>query len=333
MEQDFPPTKNLDKAKSDLDTHGFCLIDGALAAADIETAKSRLIEQALAEQERGLAFRDGGRNQDHLDKKGLFKATAFDEKDGGVNQRLFMLINKGKIFRDLVIHPLIDTLVGHVLGDDFLLSTLSANIVRSGSTRMGLHTDQWWMPQPSSANPQHRRVSAITRHPAPEFIAPDKNLGIAPPVTVTAVWMLTDFTQKNGATEMVPGTHLSGAYPEKENQERYQTIQPEAPAGTLIVFDGRLWHGNGANIGAPDRIGVLATFCAPQFRQQENIMLGLDKSLWQEMPDKLKARLGFKVWNGYGRVETEFSGYVSPDTRSFGLLKPESSPATLMENE
>lgn len=318
-------TQDLEKAKADLDTQGFCLIENALSAETVEAAKSRIVEQAMAEQERGLAFRDGGYNQDVLDAKGIFKSKAFSEKDGGVNQRVFMLVNKGKIFRDLITHQLIDTLVGHVLGEDFLLSSYSANIVRNGSVRMGLHTDQWWMPQPSRSGAAHRRVSSITRHPAPEFLSPDKEIGIAPPVTVTAVWMLTDFTRENGATEVVAGTHLSGGYPDGAKREQYEILQAEAPAGTLMLFDGRLWHGNGANIGAPDRIGILSTFCAPQFRQQENMMLGLNGSLWHELPEKLKARLGYKVWNGYGRIESEFSGFVTPDTGSIGALTPDSS--------
>ena len=43
-----------------------------------------------------------------------------------------------------------------------------------------------------------------------------------------------------------------------------------------MVFDGRLWHGTGAHTGGCDRLGALATFCCPQFRQQENQTLGLD---------------------------------------------------------
>jgi ectoine hydroxylase-related dioxygenase (phytanoyl-CoA dioxygenase family) len=323
MNNDALPVADLVKAKQDLDVFGFCLIDGALSPGEVEISKARLLEQATAEEKQGLAFRDGGCNQDVLDGKGIFKERAIAETDSGVNQRVFMLVDKGKPFRDLVIHPLIDELVGHVLGEDFLLSSLSANIVRAGCTRMGLHTDQWWMPQPTRGDALYRRPSAITRHAAPEFISPDKNLGVAPPVTATALWMLTDFTRQNGTTEVVPGTHLSGAYPEKENQQRYGIVQPEARAGTLLVFDGRLWHGNGQNTGGPDRIGILSTFCAPQFRQQENMTLALNKSLWPQIPEKLKARLGYRVWNGYGRVESQFRGYVSPDAQSHGLLGPE----------
>jgi ectoine hydroxylase-related dioxygenase (phytanoyl-CoA dioxygenase family) len=316
------PACDLQRAKNDLDTNGFCLIPGALSMAEVAAARDRLTAQADAERERGLAFRDGGRNQDVLNAQGFFKEKAFDAEHGGVNQRVFMLIAKGQAFCDLVVHPLVEELVGWVLGPDFLLSTCSANIVRSGCTRMGLHTDQWWMPQPYSARATHRRASAITRHPAPEFLSPDTGLGIAPPVVATAVWMLTDFTRLNGATELVPGTHLSGAYPDRANQERYGIVQPEAPAGSLLVFDGRLWHGNGANVGGADRIGILATFCAPQFRQQENMTLALDKSLWQTLPQKLKDRLGYKVWNGYGRIEAEFGSYVTPDSRSHGEISP-----------
>jgi ectoine hydroxylase-related dioxygenase (phytanoyl-CoA dioxygenase family) len=308
-------------AKSDLDTHGFCLIEDALPADAVAGLKARLLEQAQAERARGLAFRDGGSGQDVLDPSGVFKTKSFAESDGGVNQRVFMLIDKGKVFHDLITHPLIDELVGHVLGEDFLLSTMSANIVRSGCVRMGLHTDQWWMPQPARPDAQHRRASAITRHGAPEFITPDKSLGIAPLVVATAVWMLTDFTRQNGATELVPGTHLSGAYPAKDGQERYDIVQPQAPAGTLMVFDGRLWHGNGANSGGSERLGILCTFCAPQFRQQENMMVG-SRLAWDELSPKLRARLGYKVWNGYGRVEKEFAGYITPDTRSHGMLAP-----------
>ena len=79
-----------------------------------------------------------------------------------------------------------------------------------------------------------------------------------------------------------------------------------------MVFEGRLWHGTGANNSNRDRLGVLATFCAPQFRQQENQTLALDPELWDELPQKLKERLGFKVWQAYGRIESSAAGMIDP---------------------
>jgi ectoine hydroxylase-related dioxygenase (phytanoyl-CoA dioxygenase family) len=317
-------SNDVHSAKEDLDTHGYCLLRDALTKEEVAIASRRLQEQAKAEQQLGVSFHDSGPSHDVLDPKGYFRHKAFSSEHGGVNQRVFMLINKGACFRDLVIHARIDKLVGHVLGKDFILSTLTANIARIGGVRMGLHTDQWWMPQPVRPGSDYIRPSMITRHPAASFVSPDTSLGIAPPVVVTALWMLSDFTSGNGATEVVPGSHLSGAYARPADQERYNIVQPEAPAGTLLVFDGRLWHGTGANTEGPDRLAVLATYCAPQFRQQENQTLGLDPALWDSLPEEMKARLGFKVWNGYGRIEQEFGGYVSPDQKCLGELSPKS---------
>ena len=135
-------TEDLDQAKRDLDEFGFCLFANALTGEALMTARRRLVEQADAEAERGLDHRDGGPNQAVMDEFGRLKTGAFTTANGGVNQRLWMLANKGACFRDLIEHPLVDELVGHVLGAEFILSTLSANIAKPGGVRMGLHTDQ-----------------------------------------------------------------------------------------------------------------------------------------------------------------------------------------------
>ena len=90
------------------------------------------------------------------------------------------------------------------------------------------------------------------------------------------------------------GSHRSGAQPDPVDQSDYDIGQMVGEAGSLAVFDGRLWHGTGAHTGGEDRLGVLGTFCAPQFRQQENQVHGLDRDLWPELSDKMKERLGFK---------------------------------------
>ena len=318
------PTKDLTVAKRNLDEHGYCLIADALSPQQVADLKARIEQQAAGEQNAGIAFRDGGHGQNDLDDNGQYlsnRGENFKETGGGVNQRVFFLVNKGQCFRDLVINQYTETLVSHVLGDEFLLSCFTANIAKKGGARMGLHTDQWWMPQPVKRGLAHRPVSSISRLPAPEFLDPDPSIGIAPPVVTSAMWMLTDFTKENGGTELVPGTHLSGAYPEKlGDQSQYDIMQAEAPAGTLMVFDGRIWHGTGANLAGPDRIGLIACYCAPQFRQQENQTLGVDRELWETLSPELRARLGFKVWNAYGRIEGDFGDHINPFSQPTGEL-------------
>ena len=197
-------TRDLDLAKKDLGEFGYCLIADALTPEEVDACRTRLVVQADAEEEAGLAFRDGGgSNQQILDVDGNLKPDAFTTAAGGINQRLWNLVNKGQCFRDLVVHPLVDELVGHVLGDEFILSTHSANIAKPGGVRMGLHTDQWWMPQPTRPNPDYRRPSTIRRQPADEFVEPDLSLGIAPPVVLTTVTDVVGFMSFLGLAALV----------------------------------------------------------------------------------------------------------------------------------
>ena len=315
-------TKDLSVAKANIDKYGYCLIPEALNADEVKICRERLLEQAEAEEELGLSFRDGGAKQEIRLKEGKVDKSSFTKENGGVNQRLWMMANKGQCFRDMVTHSLVDELVGHILGKDFILSTHSANIAKPGGVRMGLHTDQWWMPQPIKAGENYIRPSEISRKADTSFIEPDISLGISPPVVANCMWMISDFSSTNGATEVVAGSHLTGAHPNQEDQSAYPIVQPEAEAGTLMVFDGRLWHGTGANTGNTDRLGVLTTFCSPQFRQQENQTLGLDRDLWDSCSEKLKSRLGFKVWNAYGRIESSMDHLIDIEPERIKELKP-----------
>lgn len=315
------PTIDIEQAKRDLETHGLCRIPDVLTGGALEEARDRLVEQATAEEERGWDFRDGGSAQAVFDDFGQVKPNAFSTANGGVNQRLWLLINKGRCFRDMIEHPHVDALVGHLLGPQFILSTLSANIAKPGGTRMGLHTDQWWMPQPVKPGAAYVRPSEVTRMPAPSAVNPDPELGIAPPVVVNTMWMLSDFTSANGATEVVPGSHLSGAQPDPEREPTEAIEVLSGTAGSLAVFDGRLWHGTGAHTAGEDRLGVLGTFCGPQFRQQENQVLGLDPELWPTLSDGLKQRLGFKPWNAYGRLESPAAPWIYPNPDRIGELR------------
>ena len=318
------PTEYLEQAKLDLDKFGFCFVPNVLVGNELKEARERLLEQAEAEEELGFSFRDGGPDQEIKIKEGRIDKESFSESNGGVNQRLWMLANKGQCFRDMVTHPIVDDLVGHLLGKDFILSTHSANIAKPGGVRMGLHTDQWWMPQPVRAGEEYIRPSEISRNASESFVEPDTALGISPPVVANCMWMLSDFTSSNGATEVVAGSHLTGAHPNQQDQSTYPIINAEAKEGTLMVFDGRLWHGTGANTGNTDRLGVLTTFCSPQFRQQENQTMGLDRDLWEGMSEKLKSRLGFKVWNAYGRIESSFDYMIDINPKRIKELKPKS---------
>ena len=92
------PTNDLDLAKRHLDEYGYCLLKDALAAEEVEALRSRALEQLKAEVQLGI-------NPVLADKK----------------QPVRFLIDKGQVFRDMVLHEGLHELVRHVLRQEYLL--------------------------------------------------------------------------------------------------------------------------------------------------------------------------------------------------------------------
>lgn len=315
------PTEDLAQVKQQLDAYGYGLLANALDAKSLSKIKTRLREQATAEKQRGLAFEDGGANQnwgDFRDSDGQMRARAFTQSAGGVNQRVWMLIDKGRVFRDMLAHPRVRPIVDHALGTDYLLSSHSANIAKPGGVAMRLHTDQWWMPAPTRPDRPHLPVGSITRE---KTDAPNA-ASISPRAVVNVVWMIGAFTPENGGTRVVPRSHLWGRRPDHPKDNAVETVALEGPPGTVGFLDGRIWHGTGANTSDQSRWAILTTFCGPQFRPQENFTLGTAPEVLANASPDLLALLGFKVWHAYGRVESPTVTFVQPGERSLGELRP-----------
>jgi ectoine hydroxylase-related dioxygenase (phytanoyl-CoA dioxygenase family) len=261
------PTRDLEQAWADLDRFGYAVVENVLDAATVAALRERVIQQARGEDARGEGFHDGK-----------------------TNQRIWMLPNKGRIFRDLMLHPLVDQAMGRLLGPDCLLSSLTANIARPGGVPMYLHSDQgyvdFWTPKPLVAN---------------------------------IAWMLDDFTQANGGTRLVPGSHLVS---ERRQYALEDTVAAEGPAGAALIFDGRLAHGTGANLTEEEhRHAILSYHCRPFVRQQENYFLGLHPAIRETERAAILRRMGFAIWAGLGRTnEPTEKRVLTPLTDPLGAL-------------
>ncbi len=296
------PTEDIEVAKADMAQFGYCIVQGILPADELEKVRERLLEQLQAEEDQGLAH--------HLpDKK----------------QLVMFLLNKGDVFRRLLLKPALHEVVGSVLGAEYLLSSFHGHIAHPGGSK-AFHTDQFWMPPPSTpAKETLIRPGSITRmgnrgqHVGGDALL--KNSSISPAVVCNAMWLLDDFTADNGATIIVPRSHLSGRQPDARLDSNAHWVPAVAPAGSAVIFEGRTWHSTGTNQTTRPRIGLTTNFCGPQFRQQENLQLGTRPEVLEAMPDELKKLIGFMPWQGYGAYE--YCGeWVKRGQYTVGELKP-----------
>ena len=191
---------------------------------------------------------------------------------GAPNQRVWNLINKGEVFRRMALNEAVQTLVKHLLGEDILLFSFTSNIANKGGLAQPLHGDQVFAP-------------AETPYP----------------LIANCAWMLDDYTEENGATRVVPDSHRTGRWPEPH--EEVEVATAVGPAGTIMVWDGRLWHGTGVNRTDKPRRGLLAAYCKPFLRTQENSTISVDPAVLEQCSPEMLTLLGFRTWHGLGMVE------------------------------
>lgn len=192
--------------------------------------------------------------------------------DGG-NQRVFSLHNKGLEFEHLVQEPTVLEVMEHLLGFNFLLSSTHANIAGPGGASMNVHADQ-----------------TFARSPWPPYA-----------LVANSMWMLDDFTPDNGATRVVPGSHKLCRQPDYDLGEGDVTTVPAcAPAGSVMVFDGRLWHQTGANTSDASRHGILNYYCRGYVRQQQNFSAGLDVEVAKRATSVMQRLLGLENYFSLG---------------------------------
>jgi ectoine hydroxylase-related dioxygenase (phytanoyl-CoA dioxygenase family) len=114
------------------------------------------------------------------------------------------------------------------------------------------------------------------------------------------MWALDDFTEENGATNVVPGSHKwAGERPGTDAAIMRATM----PAGSVMFFVGSVYHGGGANRTDRRRLGVILEYCAGFVRPQENHVLGVPKEIVRDLDPKLQELLGYNVVGLLGNVD------------------------------
>jgi ectoine hydroxylase-related dioxygenase (phytanoyl-CoA dioxygenase family) len=108
------------------------------------------------------------------------------------------------------------------------------------------------------------------------------------------MWALTDFTEANGATRIVPGSHRWHDCPDPTAS--IDSVPATMKRGSVLIWHGSLWHGGGANTTRERRVGVAMNYCAGFLRQQENQQLGVPQDVARGFSTRLKRLVGYGVY-------------------------------------
>jgi ectoine hydroxylase-related dioxygenase (phytanoyl-CoA dioxygenase family) len=211
--------------------------------------------------------------------------------EGFQTTRIFNVLAKSALLATAPVHPGVLPLVESLLDPGLLLSGMTSIAIGPGETPQLLHSDDGMITLPRP-------------HPA---------------TMITTMWALTDFTEANGATRVVPGSHLSPKQPKPG--EHHETVAAEMSRGSVLVLHASLWHGGGANTTDERRFGLSVQYVAGWCRQQQNLMLGLDRELVAAMPRRLQELIGYSIYRAVmGHVDRRHPSFLLGTERPLGMI-------------
>jgi ectoine hydroxylase-related dioxygenase (phytanoyl-CoA dioxygenase family) len=124
--------------------------------------------------------------------------------------------------------------------------------------------------------------------------------------SMNVLFAIDEFTETNGATWVIPGTHQCDVVPSAEARES-RGVCLTCPAGSMIVFDSTLWHAAGRNVSGCDRLAINHQFTRSFIKQQIDYVRALGDDVVTGLPPRTQQLLGW-----YTRVVTSLDEYYRP---------------------
>ena len=190
-----------------------------------------------------------------------------DDFSGHNTRRTGALVARSAAAREMVMDPLVLATAGAVLGHatSFQLHLTQMIAIGPGEPAQPIHRDQW----------------AFDFFPFPRGYE----------VQCNTIWALTDFTEENGATRVVPGSNRL------EDRLRFaqdDTVPAEMERGSVLFYTGSVYHGGGSNRSDATRIGINITYNLSWLRQEENQYLAIPLEVARELPEDLLRLVGYQ---------------------------------------
>lgn len=199
--------------------------------------------------------------------------------EGLKTERIYTLVARARVFWDIVLDERVMRLCERFLLPNFLLTASQAIRILPGETPQPIHSDDAYhlLPRPR------------------------------PMISLSTIVAVDAFTESNGATTVIPGSHLWGEE-EVRGQFAFEPVGEDGqteleklarpavmPAGACLVFAGTLLHGGGRNTSDAPRCAFSNQYCQPWARPQENFFLGVPADVARQMPPRLQSLLGYSI--------------------------------------
>lgn len=229
----------LEKHVLDLELLGYTVIESAIPLDVVDELRAGVMAAADEDRSRGRAWL----NQPHT-------------------QMVFELLLRGPAFERAILESRQLALVTYLLGTNFQVSAMSANIVSEGAMPQALHSDSSFIP-----------------NPLPTY-----------PLIANAAWCLDDFTEAGGATLVVPGSHRLHSHPPMETLEG--AIPVECPRGSIFVQNGNLWHHSGRRTLPGSRVAMFNYYSRMFLRPLEDYYSKLPEEAFARNSPRLRTLVG-----------------------------------------
>jgi ectoine hydroxylase-related dioxygenase (phytanoyl-CoA dioxygenase family) len=192
----------------------------------------------------------------------------------GHTKRITALVAKSETFCGFVTHPLMLAVCDALLKPNCITYQVHATaglVVGAGATLQVLHREE---------------------DPFNFFKLPRPNMIVA------SMWAISDFTELNGGTHLVPGSHL---WPAGRIARDDEVVAAEMPAGSVLLWMGGTLHGAGANRTTSEwRYGVFLSYSLGWLRQEENQYLDVPREIARTVPKQVRDLIGYKMHMALG---------------------------------
>ena len=213
----------------------------------------------------------------------------FDESDfnGYTTLRISGILGISHASAELVAHPRVMAAADAVLlphCSNYQIGSLTGIEIWPGETDQMLHLDDSMYP----------------------LRLPDTQLQIS------AMWALNDFTAENGATRVIPGSHVEPppACDGSDVFDEGRIEQAVMPKGSLLLYLGTTVHGGGANTSDAPRAGLINTYALGWLRQEENQYLNVPREIAETHSEIIQRLMGYCV---HPSEDGSLGTYQNPD--------------------